>query len=365
MSIVSRAKVALVCGALVGFAIVPCQARAQHAMPLLGEKESAIEAALSQPTIVQFAARPLADVVESLANRHEIQIQFDGKALADAHIDKATPITHHVHDVKLRSALDLLLRDLGLTTVVLDEVLLITTKSEAQNIVTTRVYPVADLLGARDDGVLVSFHTKLGDLTELITSSIKPDSWDETGGPGSIKEDNKSASLVVSQTDAVQSEIAVLLASLRAVGQAHAGSDENEAPPAATEVGQLQLRVYQLPRILHVLTSPVEQTTTAPGSKAPVAAAAPAGAASAPGAPPRAASPFEDLRRGQIEVLKMIESVIEPNAWLGSGGQGVIWAVNDSTLVVRQTGDIHRQIGRLLEAITEADSKRPPGSGFF
>ena len=61
----------------------------------------------------------------------------------------------------------------------------------------------------------------------------------------------------------------------------------------------------------------------------------------------------------------MIESVIEPNTWRGCGGQGVIWVVDDSALVVRHTRDIHRQIERLLEAITEAHSKRPPGSGAF
>ena len=211
MSIPSRAKFALRCAALIGFVLVPRQASAQQVMPLLGEKESAIEAALSEPTTVQFAARPLSDVVDFLADRHQVQIQFDAKALADAGIDSATPITHHVHDVKLRSALDLLLRDLGLTVAVLDEVLLITTKPEAEKIMTTRVYPVADLLGARDDGVLVSFHTKFGDLVDLITSSIKPESWDETGGTGSIREDRKSATLVVLQTDAVQFEIARLL----------------------------------------------------------------------------------------------------------------------------------------------------------
>ncbi len=359
MSIPSRAKFALPCAALIGFVLAPRQAPAQQVMPLLDEKESAIEAALSEPTTVEFAARPLSDVVHFLADRHQIQIQFDAKALADAGIDSDTPITHHVHDVKLRSALDLLLRDVGLTFAVLDEVLLITTMPEAEAIMRTRLYPVADLIGARDDGVLVSFHTKFGDLVDLITSTIKPESWDETGGSGSIREDGKSASLVVLQTYAVQCEIARLLESLRAVGPAQAERDENEPRIAAGHDGEIELKVYQLPRILHVLSTPVGHTTPAPSTTVAGAATPPAGAQ------PRAAPQFEQLLREQRELLKMIESVIEPNTWLGSGGQGVIWAVDDSALVVRHTRDVHRQIGRLLEAITEAHSKRPPGGGAF
>lgn len=372
MSVPSRAKFALPCAALIGFLLAPRQASAQQVVPLLGEKESAIEAALSEPTTVQFAARSLCDAVHFLAERHQIQIQFDAKALDDAGIDSATPITRHVHDLKLRSALDLLLRDLGLTSVVLDEVLLITTKSEADKILTTRVYPVADLLGARDDGVLVSFHTKFGDLVDLITSSTKPESWNESGGPGSIQEDRKSASLVVLQTNAVQCEIARLLESLRAVGHAQAERDGNEPRIAGGHDGEIELKVYRLPRILHVLSAPLGHTTAAPSATVHGAAVPPAGAPSAPGeaksptgAQPPAAPQFEDLLRGQRELLKMIESVIEPNSWLGSGGQGVIWAVDDSALVVRQTRDIHRQIGRLLEAITEAHSQHPPGGGAF
>jgi hypothetical protein len=38
------------------------------------------------------------------------------------------------------------------------------------------------------------------------------------------------------------------------------------------------------------------------------------------------------------------------------------WIVNGS-LVVRKTGDVHRQIGRLLEAISDAGSRQPVGGG--
>ncbi|MCX7427210.1 MAG: hypothetical protein NTW96_16480, partial [Planctomycetia bacterium] len=52
-------------------------------------------------------------------------------------------------------------------------------------------------------------------LIELITTTIKPQSWDELGGPGSIKEFATNLTLVVSQTQEVQEDIADLLAQLR------------------------------------------------------------------------------------------------------------------------------------------------------
>ncbi len=191
MSLPSCAHFASLCAVLIGLVVVPRLALAQESVPCLDEREAAIEAALSEPTSFDFDKKPLGDVEVFLEQEHQLQVQFDGKALADAGIRSATPITHHLHDVKLRSALDLLLRDLELTYVVCDEVLLITTKSEAEQMLTTRVYPVANLLAPRDDGVLVTFRTNFGELIELITSSIVPESWDETGGPGTIKMHSK------------------------------------------------------------------------------------------------------------------------------------------------------------------------------
>ena len=48
--------------------------------------------------------------------------------------------------ISLRSALRLILEEFDLTYVVQDEVLKITSKEKADEILTTRVYPVADLV---------------------------------------------------------------------------------------------------------------------------------------------------------------------------------------------------------------------------
>lgn len=52
-------------------------------------------------------------------------------------------------------------------------------------------------------------------LIELITATIQPNTWDEVGGPGSVKEFATNLSLVVSQTQDVHEEIVDLLEQLR------------------------------------------------------------------------------------------------------------------------------------------------------
>jgi hypothetical protein len=52
-------------------------------------------------------------------------------------------------------------------------------------------------------------------LIEVITSTCKPTSWDEVGGPGSITPMENRAALVIAQTYEVQRQIVQLLSDLR------------------------------------------------------------------------------------------------------------------------------------------------------
>ena len=55
--------------------------------------EAAIEAALAQPTQLEFVDTPLSDVIEFRKNHHGIEIQLDAKVLGDAGIGSDTPVT--------------------------------------------------------------------------------------------------------------------------------------------------------------------------------------------------------------------------------------------------------------------------------
>jgi tetratricopeptide (TPR) repeat protein len=111
-----------------------------------GDAERRIRSALDDPTTLDFIETPLSDVIEYWKDLHKIEIQIDQKALDDVGIGTDTPISRTLDGISLRSALRLVLRDLDLTYVIRDEVLMITTPEEAELELSTKVYPVADLV---------------------------------------------------------------------------------------------------------------------------------------------------------------------------------------------------------------------------
>ena len=88
----------------------------------------------------------MSDVIDYLKTLHGIEIQIDKKALDDVGIGSSSPVTRNLKGISLRSALRLMLRDMDLTYMIENEVLLITTPDTANERLTTRVYPVADLV---------------------------------------------------------------------------------------------------------------------------------------------------------------------------------------------------------------------------
>ena len=110
--------------------------------------EKKIEEALKSPTTIEFVETPLKDVVDYLKDVHKIEIQLDQAGLKDAGVDENTPVTKNIKGISLRSALRLMLDELQLKYVIHNEVLLITSpqKAESDEFMTTKVYPVADLV---------------------------------------------------------------------------------------------------------------------------------------------------------------------------------------------------------------------------
>jgi hypothetical protein len=182
------------------------------------ESEKKINAALDSPTQVEFFETPLTEVVDDLKQRHGIEIQLDQKGLEEMSVDPSTTqITKSLKGVSLRSALDLMLRDVGLFYTVKDEVLLITTPDRADSLFVTRMYPVGDMI--RAPGQSNKEDADYDSLIDLIESSIQPDSWQDSGaGQGSIAPFENKEVLVMSNTEEVHRQVADLLAQLRSVG---------------------------------------------------------------------------------------------------------------------------------------------------
>ena len=162
-------------------------------------------------------------MLDYLKDRHKIEIQLDRKALSDVGIGSDTPVTRNLQGVSLKSALRLMLRDMELTYIIKDGVVLITTPERAESELETRIYPVGDLVlpSGSTDGSQADFDS----LIDLITSTIKPTSWDEVGGPGSIKPFANNMTITLSQTAEVHEEIEELLERLRQVSRETGGAD--------------------------------------------------------------------------------------------------------------------------------------------
>jgi hypothetical protein len=121
-------------------------------------KDQEIDVALKKPVTFDFTDATLADVVEFIRDFSGVNLVLDRPALQEEGISPDTPVSMRLSGVSLKSALRLVLGQLNLTYIVQNEVLLVTSQVEAQSIVVTRVYPVADLVvpiqnaGARSSG---------------------------------------------------------------------------------------------------------------------------------------------------------------------------------------------------------------------
>ncbi|HWB08715.1 MAG TPA: hypothetical protein VG826_05810 [Pirellulales bacterium] len=319
------------------------------AHPLPTPRQWKIFAALDEATELDMADQPLSDVIEYWKQKHEIEIQLDGKALADAGIGSDTPVTLKTEGIRLRSALRMVLGNLDLTYSVGDGYLLITSKTEAENKLTSKIYPVHDLVTL--DSMFrprLEPGEKAGpdfqSLIELITSTVAPTTWDEVGGPGGIKAFTPSRALAISQTEEAHENIASLLADLRRTRdkQLAAAGPVDVVERQKREEGPLEIKVYRLVR-------QTEESKAAAESSAEKAAQhAGQGAA-------------EASRGGNLEawakaIAELVPEMIEPESW--ASGKAMIRAVGE-TVVVRQTDDAQNRIGKLIMELAPGSTVAP------
>ncbi len=171
-------------------------------------QEERIEQILDQPVSIDFHDEHLHEVAAALAASVGVSIVLDKKGLTDAAVDPSAPVTFAATDISLRHALASMLDEFDLTFLPHNDLLQITSKDKANEILTTKVYPVGDLIGT---GGMAQW----GPIMNMLTSTIQPDTWDDNGGPGSIQPVRAGTQLVISQKYDVHREIADLLVRIR------------------------------------------------------------------------------------------------------------------------------------------------------
>ncbi|HVX15710.1 MAG TPA: hypothetical protein VHC22_31275 [Pirellulales bacterium] len=182
-------------------------------------KEDRTEEALLEKGDLVFTKLPLIEALHRLSDECEVPLYIDHKAFADAGKSTDTQVTYAFKGLSYKTALTLMLDKLDLAHSIRQDVLLITSKSAAETLLTVKVYPVFNLLVRQPDAPADRPALDFGPLIDDITSNIAPTSWDEVGGPGAIKEFRNSGALVISQTAAIHEKIAE---HLEAMGQARA-----------------------------------------------------------------------------------------------------------------------------------------------
>jgi hypothetical protein len=300
--------------------------------------EARIEQALTEPVEFEFLDTPLTDVVAFIADSFSIPVYLDGKALEDAGVTPDTPITFQAREIKLESALNLMLGQLEIGFTIENEMLLISTAEELNSTMEIRVYPVGDLL-AKNDSLNGRGQDEFADLMDVITATIEPESWCEVGGPGSIESLPEAGALVLAQTRDVHRQVEQLLHDLRRAKTAKASHPPADAPAASSE--GVTLKYYRLfkerPERYGAVALPRNPTSTLPvGALFEFA--------------PRPKEQLDRPTTWELELAHAIEATVAPETWKAAGGEGLVGAI-PSVLLVRQTPQVHAQIARLLREL--------------
>ncbi|MFM9961109.1 MAG: hypothetical protein ACKV2Q_07775 [Planctomycetaceae bacterium] len=178
--------------------------------PRLSEEEQRIMRQLGKTVIVEMKEpTPLREAIKQLARLGDFNVVLDQAGLEEESLKPTTPVTLQVRDVRLSTALRLLLEPLNLDFVVKHDVLQITNRQRAAGPLTIVAYPVPDLLDKDGD---------LSNLGDLLMSMIEPDSWETVGGPATVRGNVATQSLVIRQTQANHLRVRELLESLRKAG---------------------------------------------------------------------------------------------------------------------------------------------------
>lgn len=207
-------------------------ASAQSPPPFIRAEDpanDAIYAKLKEDLSLDFIDTPLKDVTAFVADRLSVPVLLDKRALIEVGIGDDTPVTASLTG-KAGETLDLMLSQYELTWVVRHGALVITTTDEAEIELPVWVYPVWDLA----DGA--PSQRAMDELIDSITANVRPDVWENAGGPASLAAYGSPPSIVIAAPLAVHRRVDELLKQLRLV--------RRECPPP--RAAQLHEPQYEL-----------------------------------------------------------------------------------------------------------------------
>jgi len=228
----------------------------------------AIQGKLDEPVSFQIQQLPLLEAISVLRKLTGVDIVLDPRSLKAQDVTLSTPVSLNVSKVRLKTALKLLVRPLGLTYKVEPDVILITSPSGSLSATRAKTYYIGDLVlppgkkypSEAEGRAQIDMKT----ITRLIAATIAPGTWkdyNEDGelGPansidpgkpiGSITPFYLSGSLIIRHNDEVHDQISDLIRLIRrlpplrqptsATPEPGSGGEDRprNTPPPATRSG--------------------------------------------------------------------------------------------------------------------------------
>jgi len=199
-----------------------------HAYPI-----SDTEQKLQQQIDALFIDAPLSEILESLGSKLDVQFYIDERSLLEVGMDRNTPVSLDLKNVKAELAFEMMMKQIGLVCFVYHDLVRVTTPEAAENELVLRVYSCEDFLEPTDrtprrrqnnqtqpklwggglDTSALYRNKGLGNLIGVIQTNIAQDSWEVVGGAGVIE--NFYEMLVVAQIPSIHREVETLLTGLR------------------------------------------------------------------------------------------------------------------------------------------------------
>jgi len=140
--------------------------------------EERMRKSLDNPVDFQFTGQTLQEVMTFVASQENMNIQLDTIALTNAGVGPDQEINLVISGISLRSALNLMLKDVGgteLDYIIENDVMTVTTREKADTVLQSVVYDVSAL------GTIDPLQVQA-----ILERTVEPASWEAAGGKGTI-----------------------------------------------------------------------------------------------------------------------------------------------------------------------------------
>jgi len=285
---------------------------------------------------VKFRDTPLVRAVQELAEQAQADIRLDTSALKEEGVREREPVSLSLSDRKLSTVLHVLLAEFGLTWILRDGVLLITTELMAEEYLKTAVYDVRDLCQNQEESA------ELMAAIQAQTNGL----WVANDGSGGAIVFPKSGTMAVRQTESVLGEIGELLAAYRKALLASKPRKRDEIDDQEVVTRYYRMHESVADGLTSILSQLV-QPATWKSAQNPEAAGTVLKVASDP------------------KLLNAYGQTVHSDAKAGKQTKTDALVVSQAVLIIRQTRAAHEEIAKVITRVEHGDPfGEAEGQGF-